>query len=268
MMSKYFLIYITFNLINGKKYIGSHITEDKNDNYLGSGIYLKKAIKKYGIHNFKKEIIHEASDSIDMKLKEEYYINLYDAYYSKDYYNATKYSKGITHFPEDKIQNIVKANKNNKYNLGKKHSEKTKQKISENNKNKIRSQKHKAAIGNSVKGTKYNLGKKMSDETKMKISQKKKGHICYKNEERNRKISLSNKGKSKYIITDEIRSKMIKSKNKAIIQYDLYGNVICEHESIKQAALYLGKKQATRIIEVCKNRKKQAFGYIWKYKNT
>ena len=28
-MSKYFLIYITFNLINGKKYIGSHITEDK-----------------------------------------------------------------------------------------------------------------------------------------------------------------------------------------------------------------------------------------------
>ena len=48
------VIYCTTNLINGKKYIGS----DTNNNpyYLGSGVSIIKAIKKYGRNNFKKEI--------------------------------------------------------------------------------------------------------------------------------------------------------------------------------------------------------------------
>ena len=38
-----YYIYITTNLINGKRYIGKHHGE-LNDDYLGSGTLLKKAI--------------------------------------------------------------------------------------------------------------------------------------------------------------------------------------------------------------------------------
>ena len=52
-----FFVYITTNLINGKKYLGKH--NGKNGGYLGSGKALKDAIKKYGQENFKKEIVQE-----------------------------------------------------------------------------------------------------------------------------------------------------------------------------------------------------------------
>ena len=50
---KYYYVYLTTNLINGKKYIGQHYGE-LDDYYLGSGSILKKAILKYGRKNFKK----------------------------------------------------------------------------------------------------------------------------------------------------------------------------------------------------------------------
>lgn len=50
-------VYKTTNTINGKYYIGIHSTIDPNDDYLGSGRYLLRAIKKHGREVFKKEII-------------------------------------------------------------------------------------------------------------------------------------------------------------------------------------------------------------------
>ena len=47
----YGFIYITTNHINGKKYIGQrkYDKQGKWKEYLGSGVVLSKAIKKYGI---------------------------------------------------------------------------------------------------------------------------------------------------------------------------------------------------------------------------
>lgn len=56
-------LYITECLLNGKKYVGQHITREEsiegmlNDGYFGSGVVLKNAIKKYGRQVFSKEIV-------------------------------------------------------------------------------------------------------------------------------------------------------------------------------------------------------------------
>jgi hypothetical protein len=42
----HYIIYRTTNLIDQKFYIGKHQTLNLNDNYLGSGIHLRRAIKK------------------------------------------------------------------------------------------------------------------------------------------------------------------------------------------------------------------------------
>lgn len=61
---KIYTLYKTINSINGKYYIGVHVTEDLAfgtneyiDPYIGSGKILNKALKKYGRNNFIVEII-------------------------------------------------------------------------------------------------------------------------------------------------------------------------------------------------------------------
>lgn len=87
----YGFIYEWTNMINGKKYIGSH-AGSINDGYIGSGKVFRRAIKKYGIANFTRTIIEyvEVEDRHYLLAREKHYLDAVNAYYSDDYYNVAK----------------------------------------------------------------------------------------------------------------------------------------------------------------------------------
>ena len=66
----FYTIYKITNKLNGKIYIGKHQTNDLNDGYMGSGKHLKRSIEKYGIGNFKKEVLFQFNNELDMNAKE------------------------------------------------------------------------------------------------------------------------------------------------------------------------------------------------------
>jgi nitrogen regulatory protein PII-like uncharacterized protein len=62
-----YTIYQITNLVDGKFYVGMHQTKNLNDGYMGSGKLVSRAIKKYGVENFKKEILWLCSSYEEMK---------------------------------------------------------------------------------------------------------------------------------------------------------------------------------------------------------
>lgn len=71
------VIYKTTNLINGKIYVGQDSNNDPT--YLGSGLLINKAIKKYGKNNFLKEILEYCPTKKDLDEKEKFWISTLSA---------------------------------------------------------------------------------------------------------------------------------------------------------------------------------------------
>lgn len=171
-------IYKITNKINGKTYIGQHKYKKLNDNYFGSGRLIKKAIKKYGIENFEKEILEFDIPNVDLANDWEQMYILFERAKGKSEYNIANGGLGSAghhyHHTEESKRKLSEAKKGkptwNKYG---KLSEEWKRKIGEANKRAMKG-KHLSEETKS-KISKANKGKKRSEETKSKISEAKKG---------------------------------------------------------------------------------------------
>ena len=67
------IIYEIKNKINGKIYIGQHLSNELGS-YWGSGKLIKKAINKYGIENFERSILERCSSKDELNEREKYWI--------------------------------------------------------------------------------------------------------------------------------------------------------------------------------------------------
>ncbi len=66
-----YTVYRITNTINNRYYIGVHKTNNKYDNYMGSGLAIKRAIDLYGVKNFTKEILYSFNCKDDAYDKEK-----------------------------------------------------------------------------------------------------------------------------------------------------------------------------------------------------
>ena len=242
-------IYKITNIINGKIYIGSSTSEkDGFKDRINTHIrllnrkthynkHLQSSWVKYGSENFKFEIVEIIYGKNNILEREQYYIDLYNVINSKIGYNKSPIANS---------------------QLGFKHSNESKQKMSESAKI------YSKEISERMK--KIHTGKKMSDETKQKISEKLKG--CQRSKEFKNKMSNIAKNR---VVSDENKQKIseykknvISKKRKPIYQLSLDGDKIkiwsYAGEAEKELNVCKGK-----ITDVCLGKRKTAGGFKWEY---
>lgn len=235
------VIYKIENLINGKKYIGKD--SKNNPSYLGSGKYLKLAIKKYGRSSFKKTIIEICNSIEELNTREIYWLQLFNCKNSVEYYNAT-----------DTITPC---------RTGKPLTKEHKKKISEANKGKIMPPKTEEGIKRQVESKIKNGNNRHSEETKAKMSKASLGKA--KSAEHKRSMSECRLGKKTQPCSEEKKRKIYESQQKkAIIRIDKDTEEILErYESITKVKEYGYNPYS--IHSVLKGTSKTSGGFSWKY---
>ena len=74
------IVYKMINKINGKHYIGQHVTKNPLDEYSGSGNLIIKAVHKYSLSSFVKEILFDFDNFDEMNKKEQELVQLSSCY--------------------------------------------------------------------------------------------------------------------------------------------------------------------------------------------
>lgn len=121
-MKKIHYVYVTTNLLNGMQYVGDHSCDDlEKDNYLGSGIYFRNAIKRI---KTQEELEKLSKSLIGKKFTLEHRMNLSKSIIKNESQKGNKNSMyGKTHTEDSK-------NKNSIAHLGKKMSNEAKHNMS------------------------------------------------------------------------------------------------------------------------------------------
>lgn len=236
-------IYKITNTITNKCYIcetkqsNIEVRWNQHKNTIKNGIgcpSLQSAVKKYGIENFKFEIIIICFDKDRYKYEIEY-IKKYNSKVPNGY-------------------NILDGGPGGSFE-GKAHTEETKRRMSEimkgiNNPNygKKCSEEKLKQMSEVMKG--INLGKKMSNETLEK-----------------RRLKLINNPEIKEKISNSLKeyhkNKVVKINAIKINQYDLNNILVNSFNSIIEAA-NITQISRYSISKVCNNKQKIAGGFIWK----
>lgn len=209
---RYHILYRTVNIINSKFYIGVHSSNDKKDKYIGSGVALKRAIKKYGRENFIKENLFFCKNREDLKELEELVVDEV-LINSNICYNMTKggelppimtgkdnpmFGKPKSEETKRKIRESLSGDNNPNWgkegpNKGIKLSEEWKKKISEAGMGRKHSPESILKIKDSRKGFRH------TEESKKKLSKAHMGKTLTEKHRRNIGIavSIALKGKKK-----------------------------------------------------------------------
>lgn len=162
----HYIIYKITNQLDNKIYIGKHRTSNINDDYMGSGKLIRYAILKYGEKNFKKEILFQFNNEVDMNAKEAELVTE-DFCLREDTYNLCLGGKGGWDI-----------NKSKTAFLGKRHSVETKQKIATASRNRKISEETREKI---------RIHNKTNEQRKISLSETFKG--IPKSNDHKRKIS-------------------------------------------------------------------------------
>ena len=152
----YGCIYVTTNLLNGMRYVGQKKINHAFNSYMGSGVRLTRAIKKYGKENFRRTIISFAYSPDELNQQEVEAIRFFNAAESDDYYNIEL--GGMKYPLSEHTKQLISKNHADMRGkkspcYGKKLSEEQRRMISERQKGRVPS----------------NKGKPMSEEQKAKL---------------------------------------------------------------------------------------------------
>lgn len=215
------IIYKATNIVNGKNYIGQaknflkrksmhkhRMNEDKRNHYFYN------ALRKYGWRNFKWNVLCKCYSKEELDDMEFHYIKQYKSHISENGYNHTFGGEGSygwipSNRTKNKISEAKKGKSNKKISEAKigiswgKHTEETKNKISESNKKFYENNIH------HMKGAKH------TEETKNKISKKRKENWkdgIYNTEEYRKKLSISAKRRCD---NDDYKKKFVERMKKA-----------------------------------------------------
>ena len=95
-MKKFHYVYMITNTQTNKKYIGKHSTDNLNDQYMGSGNVIKELLKNNKKDILQKTILEFCNTEEQAYEKEAYWINYYNAYYDRNFYNLSEGGYGNT----------------------------------------------------------------------------------------------------------------------------------------------------------------------------
>ena len=179
-LTKIHYTYKITNKINLNFYMGKHthdIQSNKKDNYYGSGELIIKAIKKYNIENFDKEILAYYR-SANCALIGESKILTKDVVKLPNCYNMKPGGQGgSVKGRKMSEESIIKRTKSQK---GLKRSTETCARLSKAKKGHIKSEETRKKLSDASSGKNNpNYGKCRSEETKRKISDSQSGELGY-----------------------------------------------------------------------------------------